>query len=94
MRDLKFKTRSSSAEALSQLFKMAESYADTQIANDEAVARALGRESTLKNNIATDFNNFVDNIVTPSDITAANTYSEGLDSIVANDPEAFFTKKS
>ena len=91
---LKFKTRGAADDTLSKLFKMAELYANNQIAKDKAVADALERDSKVKSDVATNYSNYVDNIVTPQDVTAANIYSGGLEGTIANNPEAFFTKKS
>ena len=91
---LKFKTRGAADDTLSKLFKMAELYANNQIAKDKAVADALERDSKVKSDVATNYSDYVDNIVTPQDVTAANIYSGGLEGMIKDSPEAFFTKKS
>ena len=91
---LKFKTGSSSKEVLSQLFKMAESYADTQIAQQKIEVQREKNRQDKEKDMSNSYENLVDNVATPEDIIAARQTSNHLDGLIKNNPDAFINKQA
>ena len=86
----KIKTGRSEYDELLKLLQTFSRADTTQLRKDKAIADALEKDNETRTNIATNYTDYVDNITTPSDVTAANVHSSSLEGLIKNHPEAFY----